>query len=120
MLRKKEKLIKLRDQCNKKDACLQSTKMIVKFRENRISQLESALKTNGLDSDDKDKYAEDIKAEINLLQEQVKQLPMVAKYSMKIQALKSQLKHERTQNDNTNRSKADFLMELDGKYKELT
>ncbi|CAG2254341.1 KIF15 [Mytilus edulis] len=52
--------------------------------------------------------------------EQVKQHPMVPKYSMKIKALKSQLKHERTQNDNTNRSKADFLMELDGKYKELT
>lgn len=45
---------------------------------------------------------------------------MVAKYSMEIQALKSQLKHERTQNDNTNRNKADLLMELDGKYKELT
>ncbi|XP_052060885.1 kinesin-like protein KIF15 [Mytilus californianus] len=115
-----EKLIKLRDQCNKKDACLQSTKMVVKFRENRISQLESALKKNGLQSDDKDKYAEDLKAEISLLQEQVKQHPMVAKYSMEIQALKSQLKNERAQNDNTNRNKADLLIELDGKYKELT
>ena len=51
-----EKITKIQDQCNKKDVCLRSTKMVVKFRENRISQLETSLKKNGVQPDDKDKY----------------------------------------------------------------
>lgn len=44
---------------------------------------------------------------------------MVAKYSMEIQALRTQLKYEKSQKDAANTSQARF-QELEKKYKELT
>lgn len=39
-----EKIEQLQDICNKKDKCLQSNKMIVKFRDNNIARLEKIVK----------------------------------------------------------------------------
>jgi kinesin family protein 15 len=42
---------KLDDQCNKREKFLQSTKMIVKFRETHIARLEKQLKDKNLGPD---------------------------------------------------------------------
>lgn len=41
-----EKIKGLEDLCNKKEKFLQSSKMIIKFRENAISRLEKSVKQN--------------------------------------------------------------------------
>ena len=56
---------------------------------------------------------------MKLLQEQVNQHPMVAKYAMEIQTLKTELKHRKDQENNVITTE-DKVQELEKKYKELT
>ncbi|KAL5020979.1 hypothetical protein ScPMuIL_000134 [Solemya velum] len=91
-----DKVGKLEQLCNKKEKFLQSTKMIIKFRENHISTLEKAVKGIGVPSDIQD-MVNTYKSEISVLREQIDHHPLVTKYAMDIQHLKNDLKQLRAQ-----------------------
>ncbi|OWF48812.1 Kinesin-like protein KIF15 [Mizuhopecten yessoensis] len=90
-----EKIMKLEELCNKKDKILQSTKMIIKFRENHITRLEKTIKSKEGWADSEELMV-DLKAEIRSLEDKMEHNPMVTKYAMEIQHLKSELQQYRS------------------------
>ncbi|XP_069112936.1 kinesin-like protein KIF15, partial [Argopecten irradians] len=85
-----EKIQKLEELCNKKDKMLQSTKMIIKFRESHISRLEKTIKSKE-GWEDAEERLTDLKAEISNLKYRLEHNPVVTKYDLEIQHLKSEL-----------------------------
>lgn len=69
-----QKVAQLEDAWAKKERFIQSTRMIVKFREEHIARLEKTLKESGrcLGSDEKDAVIDHLKQEIKALREQVR------------------------------------------------
>ncbi|RXM28210.1 Kinesin-like protein KIF15-A [Acipenser ruthenus] len=93
-----QKVAQLEDAWAKKERFIQSTRMIVKFREEHIARLEKTLKESGrcLDSDEKDAVIDHLKQEIKALREQVDQHPRVAKYATENHSLREENKQLRS------------------------
>uniref|UniRef100_A0A8C4SL06 Uncharacterized protein n=1 Tax=Erpetoichthys calabaricus TaxID=27687 RepID=A0A8C4SL06_ERPCA len=92
-----QKVAQLEDAWAKKDKFIQSSRMIVKFREDHISRLEKTLKNggSGLSRDDQNALIGQLRQEIELLKEQVDQHPRVAKYATENHALREENKRLR-------------------------
>ncbi|XP_039592110.1 kinesin-like protein KIF15-A isoform X2 [Polypterus senegalus] len=92
-----QKVAQLEDAWAKKDKFIQSTRMIVKFREDHVSRLEKTLKNggSGLSRDDQNALIGQLRQEIELLKEQVDQHPRVAKYATENHALREENKRLR-------------------------
>ncbi|MBN3282394.1 KI15A protein, partial [Polyodon spathula] len=93
-----QKVAQLEDAWAKKERFIQSTRMIVKFREEHIARLEKTLKESGrcLGSDEKDVLIDHLKQEIQALREQVDQHPRVAKYATENHSLREENKQLRS------------------------
>ncbi|XP_051871609.1 kinesin-like protein KIF15-A [Pristis pectinata] len=91
----KEKIGQLKDLCGKKEKIIQSTKMIVKFREANIVHLEKILNSShtNLSPDEKDTVINELKEEIQILKEQIEQDSRVASYAMENRALREENKY---------------------------
>ncbi|XP_078286156.1 kinesin-like protein KIF15 [Rhinoraja longicauda] len=91
----KEKVGQLKDVCGKKEKIIQSTRMIVKFRETNIAHLEKMV--NGchanLSPDDKDTVIRELKDEIQILKEQIEQDSRVVSYAIENRALREENKY---------------------------
>ncbi|XP_069769579.1 kinesin-like protein KIF15 [Narcine bancroftii] len=91
----KEKVGQLKDLCGKKEKRIQSTKMIVKFRETNIAHLEKIMQGSHTDlaPDEKDTVIIQLKEEIQILKEQIEQDSRVASYAMENRALREENKY---------------------------
>ncbi|XP_062926169.1 kinesin-like protein KIF15 [Mobula hypostoma] len=90
-----EKIGELKDVCSKKEKIIQSTKMIVKFREANIAYLEKILNSShsNLSPDEKDAVIIELKKEVEILKEQTEQDPRIASYAMENRALREENKY---------------------------
>ncbi|XP_028392417.1 kinesin-like protein KIF15 isoform X2 [Dendronephthya gigantea] len=93
-----EKVKKLEELCKKKEKFLQSTKMILKFRDAHIAKLEKSLKKNGnaFTADERDKELEILREEIKILQEKVEHHPDVTRFAMENLELRAELRAQRS------------------------
>ncbi|XP_055892985.1 kinesin-like protein KIF15 [Biomphalaria glabrata] len=90
----------LQELCNKKDKYIQSTKMIIKFRENTIQSLQQASK--GYIEIEKDTLVKTLKDEIKVLRQQLENNPLLAKYAGENKHLRSELKQLRARESLSN------------------
>ncbi|CAL1541296.1 unnamed protein product [Lymnaea stagnalis] len=90
----------LQELCNKKDKYIQSTKMIIKFRENHIQSLQMASK--GYLEMEKDTLVKSLRDEIKVLRQQLENNPMLAKYAGENKHLRSELKQLRARESLSN------------------
>ncbi|XP_059801689.1 kinesin-like protein KIF15 [Hypanus sabinus] len=90
-----EKIGELKDVCSKKEKIIQSTKMIVKFREANIAYLEKILNSShsNLSPDEKDAVIIELKKEVQILKEQTEQDSRIASYAMENRALREENKY---------------------------
>lgn len=84
----------LQELCNKKDKYIQSTKMIIKFRENTIQTLRQSTE-NGLCELEKDSLVKCLRDEIRVLRQQLENNPLLAKLAGENKHLRSELKRLR-------------------------
>lgn len=91
----KEKIGQLKDVCSKKERIIQSTKMIVKFRETNIAHLEKIVSGchADLSPDEKDTAIGELKEEIQILKEQIVQDARVVTYAIENRALREENKY---------------------------
>ncbi|CAB3988874.1 kinesin KIF15 isoform X1 [Paramuricea clavata] len=89
-----EKVKKLEELCKKKDKFLQSTKMILKFRDAHIAKLEKSQKKNDcvITAGERDKEIEILREEIKILEEKVEHHPDVTRFAMENLELRAELK----------------------------
>ncbi|XP_020614830.1 kinesin-like protein KIF15 isoform X3 [Orbicella faveolata] len=91
-----EKVQKLEELCSKKEKFLQSTKMILKFRESTISRLERLRKREKEGSegqeDEKDREIQLLKEEIAVLKDKIEHHPDVTRFAMENLELRAELK----------------------------
>ncbi|KAK3579189.1 hypothetical protein CHS0354_022725 [Potamilus streckersoni] len=115
----KDNIQKLEDICSKKETMLQSTKLIIKFRQNDIERCKKSLAGQQID---KDQETEDLKAEIATLQDQVEKHPKLKEYARDIQNLRAELKKLKAQESVQNMLAAntDLVQMLEQRYRELT
>ncbi|NWH76096.1 KIF15 protein, partial [Piaya cayana] len=93
-----EKIAQLEDLCAKKEKFIQSSKMIVKFREDHIVRLERLHKEAGgslLPREQHDLLTE-LREELQTLREQMEQHPRIAKYAMENHNLREENKRLRS------------------------
>ncbi|KFO71800.1 Kinesin-like KIF15, partial [Cuculus canorus] len=93
-----EKIAQLEDLCAKKEKFIQSSKMIVKFREDHIVRLERLHKEAGgslLPKEQHDLLTE-LREELQTLREQMEQHPRIAKYAMENHNLREENKRLRS------------------------
>ncbi|XP_078338905.1 kinesin-like protein KIF15 isoform X1 [Crassostrea virginica] len=114
-----EKIEQLQDICNKKDKCLQSSKMIVKFRDNNISRLEKIIKEKQGLEPALQQTIEDLRSEIETLKYQIDHNPQLTKYAADIQHLKSELKQLRSQSTESQQVDNRKMSQLEQLYREL-
>lgn len=107
-----EKVQKLEELCSKKEKFLQSTKMILKFRESTISRLERLRKRDkeGPDGqdDDKDREIQLLKEEIAVMKDKLEHHPDVTRFAMENLELRAELKCIRTRDEDG----TDFTQDL--------
>ncbi|XP_038077912.1 kinesin-like protein KIF15 [Patiria miniata] len=84
-----EKISRLGDLSNKKEQYLQSTKMIVRFRENTIARLQ---KSQANEEATEDQMVNDLKNEIGALKQQLSHNPTVTQYAMENRNLRNENK----------------------------
>ncbi|XP_068722534.1 kinesin-like protein KIF15 isoform X2 [Montipora capricornis] len=98
-----EKVQKLEELCSKKEKFLQSTKMILKFRESTISRLERLRQREkeGSDTqeDDKDREMQLLKEEISVLKDKIEHHPDVTRFAMENLELRAELKYIRSKEE---------------------
>ncbi|XP_059164897.1 kinesin-like protein KIF15 isoform X2 [Physella acuta] len=108
----------LQELCNKKDKYIQSTKMIIKFRENHIQSLQQASK--GYTEMEKDLLVKSLRDEIKVLRQQLENNPMLAKYAGENKHLRSELKQLRARESLSNiHSDVSRSAQLERVFKEL-
>ncbi|KAH9508889.1 Kinesin-like protein KIF15-A [Bulinus truncatus] len=90
----------LQELCNKKDKYIQSTKMIIKFRENHIQSMQQASK--GFLEIEKDTLVKSLRDEIKVLRQQLENNPLLAKYAGENKHLRSELKQLRARESLSN------------------
>ncbi|NXY47803.1 KIF15 protein, partial [Ceuthmochares aereus] len=93
-----EKIAQLEDLCAKKEKFIQSSKMIVKFREDHIVRLERLHREAGgslLPKEQHDLLTE-LREELQTLREQIEQHPRIAKYAMENHNLREENKRLRS------------------------
>ncbi|XP_070574657.1 kinesin-like protein KIF15 [Ptychodera flava] len=116
-----ERISRLEEHCEKKDKFLQSSRMIIKFRENTIIQLEKVQKKELTYQDANATIIDNLKKEIQVLQEKINHHPGVTKYAMENQNLRAEIK--RLQQLESVRSAAVYdeerILQLEKQYKEL-
>ncbi|NXG32935.1 KIF15 protein, partial [Dromaius novaehollandiae] len=93
-----EKVSQLEDLCAKKEKFIQSSKMIVKFREDHIVRLERLHKEAGgsLLPKEQDDFHNELREELKTLREQMEQHPRIAKYAMENHNLREENKRLRS------------------------
>uniref|UniRef100_A0A663DW72 Kinesin family member 15 n=1 Tax=Aquila chrysaetos chrysaetos TaxID=223781 RepID=A0A663DW72_AQUCH len=93
-----EKIAQLEDLCAKKEKFIQSSKMIVKFREDHIVRLERLHKEGGgsLLPKEQDDLLSELREELQILREQMEQHPRIAKYAMENHNLREENKKLRS------------------------
>uniref|UniRef100_A0A8C0B128 Kinesin family member 15 n=1 Tax=Buteo japonicus TaxID=224669 RepID=A0A8C0B128_9AVES len=93
-----EKIAQLEDLCAKKEKFIQSSKMIVKFREDHIVRLERLHKEGGgsLLPKEQDDLLGELREELQTLREQMEQHPRIAKYAMENHNLREENKKLRS------------------------
>nr|XP_009939873.1 PREDICTED: kinesin-like protein KIF15 [Opisthocomus hoazin] len=93
-----EKIAQLEDLCAKKEKFIQSSKMIVKFREDHIVRLERLHKEAGrsLLPKEQDDLLSELREELQTLREQMEQHPRIAKYAMENHNLREENKKLRS------------------------
>ncbi|XP_062599785.1 kinesin-like protein KIF15 [Saccostrea cucullata] len=114
-----ERIEQLQDLCNKKDKCLQSSKMIVKFRDNNISRLEKIVKEKHDVQPALQQTIEDLRAEIETLKYQIEHNPKITKYAADIQHLKNELKLARSERADSQQLDNKKMEELEQLYRKL-
>ncbi|NXS57866.1 KIF15 protein, partial [Brachypteracias leptosomus] len=93
-----ERIAQLEDVCAKKEKFIQSSKMIVKFREDHIARLERLHREAGgslLPTEQEELLAE-LREELHVLREQMEQHPRIAKYAMENHNLREENKRLRS------------------------
>ncbi|KAK3745794.1 hypothetical protein RRG08_030668 [Elysia crispata] len=109
----------LQELCNKKDKYIQSTKMIIKFRENTIQTLRQSAE-NGFCDLEKDSHVKSLRDEIRVLHQQLENNPMLAKLAGENKHLRSELKRLRARESLGNvHSTASKVADLESIFKEL-
>ncbi|KAK7481717.1 hypothetical protein BaRGS_00027090 [Batillaria attramentaria] len=116
----RQRISGLEDEGKKKDRMLQSSRMVIKFRENRISMLEKNLKTAGtepLAESVNNKVEEDIAA----MKQQMEQYPQVSRLDHELHNLRAQLADARIRLSNTTATLLDAnrLAQLEQAYRDL-
>ncbi|NXB96845.1 KIF15 protein, partial [Vidua chalybeata] len=93
-----EKVAQLEELCAKKEKFVQSSKMIVKFREDHIVRLERLHKEAGgmLLPKEQDDLLSDLRKEVQILKEQMEQHPRIVKYAMENHNLREENKKLRS------------------------
>ncbi|XP_056009196.1 kinesin-like protein KIF15 [Ostrea edulis] len=114
-----QRIEQLQDLCNKMDKCLQSSKMIVKFRDNNISRLEKIVKDKHDVQPVLQQTIEDLRGEIDTLKYQIEHNPHVSKYVADIQHLKNELKQLRSQRTDSHEVDNRKMEQLEQLYKQL-
>uniref|UniRef100_S4RS88 Kinesin family member 15 n=1 Tax=Petromyzon marinus TaxID=7757 RepID=S4RS88_PETMA len=93
------KIKHLEDLCERKERRLQSNKMIIKFRESLIAQLERTVKGSGVEAEGcikcQNENIANIKQELALFKEMVEHHPEVSKFSQENHNLRAELKQLR-------------------------
>ncbi|CAG5115578.1 unnamed protein product, partial [Candidula unifasciata] len=108
----------LQELCNKKDTYIQSTKMIIKFRENLIQTLQQSSRT--FSDVEKDSLVKCLRDEIKVLRQQLENNPMLAKYAGENKHLRSELKRLRARESLGNiHNDVTRIAELERMFKEL-
>ncbi|BFZ12897.1 hypothetical protein BsWGS_15935 [Bradybaena similaris] len=108
----------LQELCNKKDKYIQSTKMIIKFRENHIQTLQQASRT--FSDAEKEAIVKCLRDEIKVLRQQLENNPMLAKYAGENKHLRSELKRLRARESLGNiHNDISRVAELERLFKEL-
>ncbi|XP_029214553.2 kinesin-like protein KIF15 isoform X4 [Acropora millepora] len=102
-----EKVQKLEELCSKKEKFLQSTKMILKFRESTISRLERLRQREkeGSDTqeDGREREIQLLKEEISVMKDKIEHHPDVTRFAMENLELRAELKYIRSkEEDGTN------------------
>nr|Q9GYZ0.1 RecName: Full=Kinesin-like protein KIF15; AltName: Full=Kinesin-related protein KRP180 [Strongylocentrotus purpuratus]AAG01844.1 kinesin-like protein KRP180 [Strongylocentrotus purpuratus] len=87
----REKVSSLEELCSKRDQVISSNKMIIKFRNSTIDMLQKT-KNKALLKEDRDLLNENLKKEIEQLQEQLEHNPFVMRYVVENQSLRAQNK----------------------------
>ncbi|KAL3860748.1 hypothetical protein ACJMK2_010823, partial [Sinanodonta woodiana] len=115
----KDNIEKLEDICSKKETMLQSTKLIIKFRQNDIERCKKSLAGQQIETDQEIK---DLKAEIATLQDQVEKHPKLKEYARDVQNLRAELKRLKAQESVQNMLAANtnLVQMLEQRYRELT
>ncbi|GFN80030.1 kinesin-like protein kif15, partial [Plakobranchus ocellatus] len=109
----------LQELCNKKDKYIQSTKMIIKFRENTIQTLRQSSES-GYSDLEKESLVKSLQDEIRVLRQQLENNPMLAKYAGENKHLRSELKRLRARESLGNiHSTASKVADLESIFKEL-
>ncbi|XP_064610861.1 kinesin-like protein KIF15 [Liolophura sinensis] len=114
----REQLAKLDDLCKKKEKFLQSTKMIVKFRESFIAKLEKAAKSGSAGDITNDRTA-DLLEEVKILRDQLEHNPELKQYAMENQRLKAELRKLRGQEGTCQQVDPQRAEELEKVFREL-
>ncbi|EMP31598.1 Kinesin-like protein KIF15 [Chelonia mydas] len=93
-----EKVAQLEDLCGKKEKFIQSSKMIVKFREDHIVRLERLHKEarGSLVPKEQDDLISELREELRTVKEQMEQHPRIAKYAMENHSLREENKRLRS------------------------
>ncbi|KAK6174774.1 hypothetical protein SNE40_017987 [Patella caerulea] len=113
-------LSKYEELCSKKEKFLQSTKMIIKFRENHIARLEKSLKAKEpVPLSEKDIEIAELKEELMNVKNQLEHHPTFAKYAMEVQHLKSEIKLSRSHNLQSTMSDTQCLSQLENTFHKL-
>ncbi|CAN0279413.1 unnamed protein product [Lampetra fluviatilis] len=93
------KIKHLEDLCERKERRLQSNRMIIKFRESLIAQLERTAKGSGVEAEGcikcRDENIANIKQELALFKEMVEHHPEVSKFAQENHNLRAELKQLR-------------------------
>ncbi|GFS06717.1 kinesin-like protein KIF15 [Elysia marginata] len=109
----------LQELCNKKDKYIQSTKMIIKFRESTIQTLRQSAES-GLCDLEKDSLVKSLRDEIRVLRQQLENNPMLAKLAGENKHLRSELKRLRARDSLGDvHSTASKVADLESIFKEL-
>nr|XP_006824742.1 PREDICTED: kinesin-like protein KIF15-like [Saccoglossus kowalevskii] len=116
-----QRVARLEDYCDKKEKFLQSSKMIIKFREHTILQLERVQKKDLAIEDSSDLIIKNLKNEIKELNEKIEHHPGITKYAMENQNLRAEIKRlqQLESISNISQYEQDRVQQLEQCYKQL-
>ncbi|KAK7114455.1 kinesin-like protein KIF15 isoform X2 [Littorina saxatilis] len=116
----RQQLCSYEEEMKKKDRCVQSSRLIIKFRESTISKLEKAARNTGNEPDTDPANAK-IQEDIEGLKSQLEQYPQISQLDHQLHSLRAQLADARIRLSSTQATLLDSnrLTELEKAFQEL-